>query len=89
MFARTSGTTGRPKHGPITPTCRGRDHADQFRTWLHHASTDHPGMYRGKILSLVFPPAEEGRTSCRDSLTGSVQRGHLTATIPLPFVRST
>lgn len=61
MFARTSGTTGRPKHVPITPTCRGRDHADQFRTWLHHASTDHPGMYRGKILSLVSP-AEEGRT---------------------------
>lgn len=61
MFARTSGTTGRPKHVPITPTCRGRDHADQFRTWLHHASTDHPRMYAGKILSLVSP-AEEGRT---------------------------
>lgn len=58
MFARTSGTTGKPKYVPITPTCRGRDHADQFRTWLHHAYLDHPRMYDGKILSLVSPAVE-------------------------------
>ena len=34
MFARTSGTTGEPKLVPVTPTCQGRDHADQMRTWL-------------------------------------------------------
>ena len=33
MFARTSGTTGEPKLIPVTPTCQGRDHADQMRTW--------------------------------------------------------
>src|SRR5262245_186964 len=31
MFSRTSGTTGEPKLIPVTPTCRGRDHADQMR----------------------------------------------------------
>jgi len=62
QFARTSGTTGKPKLIPVTPTCRGRDHADQMRTWLFHAQKAHPGMFSGKVLSLVSP-AEEGRTS--------------------------
>ena len=62
MFARTSGTTGKPKLIPVTPTCRGRDHADQMRTWLFHAQKAHPGLFSGKVLSLVSP-AEEGRTS--------------------------
>src|SRR5687768_8135049 len=30
MFAKTSGTTGQPKYIPVTPTCQGRDHADQL-----------------------------------------------------------
>jgi hypothetical protein len=61
LFARTSGTTGKPKLIPVTPTCRGRDHADQMRTWLFHAQQAHPAMFNGKVLSLVSP-AEEGRT---------------------------
>lgn len=61
MFARTSGTTGKPKYIPVTPTCRGRDHADQMRTWLYHAQADHRGLFRGRVLSLVSP-AVEGRT---------------------------
>jgi hypothetical protein len=61
MFARTSGTTGKPKLIPVTPTCRGRDHADQMRTWLFHAQSAHPRLFNGKVLSLVSP-AEEGRT---------------------------
>ena len=61
MFAMTSGTTGDAKLIPITPTCRGRDHADQMRVWLHHARLAHPGIFRGKILSLVSP-AVAGRT---------------------------
>jgi hypothetical protein len=61
MFATTSGTTGQPKHIPVTPTCQGRDHADQMRTWLHHASQDHPTMFHGKVITLVSP-AIEGHT---------------------------
>lgn len=61
MFARTSGTTGAAKYIPVTPTCRGREQADQMRTWLHHAGRDHPGLFKGKVLSLVSR-AEEGRT---------------------------
>ena len=48
MFARTSGTTGEPKLIPVTPTCRGRDHADQMRTWLYHAQKDHPGIFAAR-----------------------------------------
>ena len=61
MFAKTSGTTGQAKYIPVTPACQGRDHADQLRAWLHYAHKDHPGMFRGKVLSLVSP-AVEGHT---------------------------
>lgn len=61
MFAMTSGTTGKSKLIPVTPTCRGRDHADQIRVWLHHARLAHPGLFDGKIVSLVSP-AVAGRT---------------------------
>jgi hypothetical protein len=61
MFAKTSGTTGQAKYIPVTPTCQGRDHADQLRAWLHYARRDHPEMFRGKVLSLVSP-AVEGHT---------------------------
>src|SRR5262245_26248991 len=61
MFAMTSGTTGDAKLIPVTPTCRGRDHADQIRVWLHHAQLAHPDLFRGKILSLASP-AVAGRT---------------------------
>jgi hypothetical protein len=61
MFARTSGTTGKPKLIPVTQTCQGRDHRDQMRTWLYHAQREHPKMMRGQVLSLVSP-AVEGHT---------------------------
>ena len=61
MFAQTSGTTGQPKYIPITPTCR-RAYAGPLRAWLYHALRDHPGMSRGKVVSLVSP-AVEGWTS--------------------------
>lgn len=61
LFAQTSGTTGKPKLIPVTPTCRGRDHSDQMRTWVFHAQKDHPHLFDGKVLSLVSP-AVEGMT---------------------------
>jgi hypothetical protein len=63
MFARTSGTSGQAKYIPVTQTCQGRDHADQLRAWLHYARADHPGMFSGKVFSLVSP-AVEGYTPC-------------------------
>jgi hypothetical protein len=60
MFARTSGTTGDPKYVPVTPTCWGRDHADQMRTWLYWARREHRDLYR-KVMTLVSP-AVEGHT---------------------------
>lgn len=58
MFAQTSGTTGEPKYIPVTPTCRGRDHSDQMRAWLYHASTKHPTMFKGRVVTLVSPAIE-------------------------------
>jgi len=60
MFARTSGTTGDAKYIPVTPTCWGRDHADQMRTWLYWARREHRSLYR-KVMTLVSP-AVEGHT---------------------------
>jgi hypothetical protein len=62
MFARTSGTTGDPKHIPVTPTSQNKDHTEQMRTWIHHAQREHPQMFKKKVLSLVSP-AVEGYTS--------------------------
>ena len=85
MFSRTSGTTGEPKLIPITPTCRGRDHADQMRTWLYHAHEDHPRMFDGKVLSLVSP-AVEGYTSA--GIPFGSTSGHIYQHIP-SLVRKT
>ncbi len=61
MFAQTSGTTGKPKYIPVTPTDQGRAHKDQMRTWLYHAQKAHPGILDYKVVSMVSP-AIEGHT---------------------------
>jgi len=61
MFAQTSGTTGDPKYVPVTPTCQGREHSDQMRTWTYHAQKAHPDIWENKVVSLVSP-AVEGHT---------------------------
>jgi len=61
MFAQTSGTTGDPKYIPVTPTCQGREHSDQMRTWISHALKAHRDIFEGKVVSLVSP-AIEGHT---------------------------
>ena len=58
MFAQTSGTTGRPKFIPVTPTDRGRAHGDQMRTWLYHAQKAHPGILDRKVVTMVSPAIE-------------------------------
>jgi hypothetical protein len=79
MFSRTSGTTGEPKLIPVTPTCRGRDHADQMRTWLYHAQRDHRGIFEGKVFSLVSP-AVEGHTDA--GIPFGSTSGHIYQNLP-------
>lgn len=58
LFAQTSGTTGKPKYIPVTPTCR---KGGVTPTWLHFARRDHPAMFAGKVITIVSP-AVEGHT---------------------------
>src|SRR5262245_55399747 len=53
--AQTSGTTGKSKLIPVTPTCR---KAGGLTTWLHYARRDHPQMFNGPILTIVSPAIE-------------------------------
>ncbi|MEZ5312621.1 MAG: GH3 auxin-responsive promoter family protein [Thermoanaerobaculia bacterium] len=55
LFAQTSGTTGKPKFIPVTPTCR---KSGGLTVWLHYARQDHPRMFRGRILTIVSPAVE-------------------------------
>jgi hypothetical protein len=58
MFAQTSGTTGKPKFIPVTPTDQGQAHKDQMRTWLYHAQRAHPGILDYRVVSMVSPAIE-------------------------------
>ena len=58
LFAQTSGTTGKPKYIPVTPTCRSRVHGDVSKTWINHTARDHPGIASGKIFAMVSPAVE-------------------------------
>ena len=76
MFAQTSGTTGKPKYIPITPTCRGKQHSDVSKTWVYHAMSAHPQIGNARIVSLVSP-AVEGYTESGipfGSTSGSIYR---------------
>lgn len=60
LYCRTSGTTGRAKHIPITP-----GFVEEFsrtqKMWLRQLLHDHPRILGGRIFSIVSP-AVEGRT---------------------------
>ena len=60
MFATTSGTTGEPKHIPVTARWA-EDMADLMRLWAVRAMWDHPELLARKLLTIVSP-AVEGRT---------------------------
>ena len=79
MFAQTSGTTGKPKYVPVTPTDQGRAHADQMRTWLYHAQKAHPGILDHKIVTMVSP-AIEGHTEA--GLPFGSTSGHIYRNMP-------
>lgn len=79
MFARTSGTTGDAKYVPVTPTCQGRDHSDQMRTWFAHALAAHPGIFKRSVVSLVSPAVEGHAPS---GVPYGSTSGHIYKTMP-------
>jgi hypothetical protein len=79
MFAQTSGTTGKPKFIPVTPTDKGREQSDVMRTWLWHAREAHRDIWDGKIVTLVSP-AIEGYTS--SGLPYGSTSGHMYRNLP-------
>jgi hypothetical protein len=58
MFAMTSGTTGRPKYIPITPTSR-KMKKDLLRVWLCGVAADHRDAFDGHVLAVISPEQEE------------------------------
>lgn len=57
LFGLTSGTTGSPKYCPIT-----QSFVDGYRRnweiWMYNACKDHPGMFNGRIFTMISPEKE-------------------------------
>lgn len=58
FYATTSGTTGTPKYIPVTPESR-KAKSRLLKVWLSKLFGDHPGMFSGRMLSVVSPEIEE------------------------------
>ena len=58
FFAKTSGTTGKPKYIPVTPENRAMK-SQLMRVWLCHLNKDHPRCLEDKVITIVSPEAEE------------------------------
>ncbi|MCH7505637.1 GH3 auxin-responsive promoter family protein [PVC group bacterium] len=78
LYAMTSGTTGAPKYIPITPTSRAHK-AKLMRLWIYHCMKDHPGIFRGKILSIVSPEIEGYTPS---GIPFGAESGHAYSNLP-------
>jgi hypothetical protein len=57
LFATTSGTTGASKYIPVTPESRSAK-SQLMRVWLSSLYQDHPGIFSGRILTVVSPEVE-------------------------------
>ena len=62
LFGVTSGTTGKPKHIPVTDYSR-RKKKDVMDVWSYYIIRDHPKVLNGKILAIVSPETEGYTTS--------------------------
>lgn len=58
FYATTSGTTGTPKYIPVTPESR-KAKSRLLQVWLSKLFGDHPGLFSGRMLSVVSPEVEE------------------------------
>lgn len=79
FLAQTSGTTGKPKFIPVSPSCLNQSQSDMMRAWLFHAKKAHNDIFDGKILSLVSP-AVEGHTDA--GLAYGAASGHIYKSMP-------
>jgi hypothetical protein len=79
FLAQTSGTTGKPKFIPVSPSCLNQAQSDLFRTWLYHARKEHRDIFDGKIMSLVSP-AVEGHTDA--GIAYGAASGHIYKSMP-------
>ena len=57
LFATTSGTTGTPKYIPVTLDSK-KSKSKLMRVWMASVLRDHPGIFGGKILTVVSPEVE-------------------------------
>lgn len=58
FYAKTSGTTGAAKYIPVTESSR-RSKTAVMRIWLSGLFRDHRAIFRGKVLQIAGPEAEE------------------------------
>ena len=89
MLLETSGTSGVPKHLPVTTTWA-RGVADAQRLWVLAMLRDHPRVADGAALTIVSP-AEHGRSAGGLPIGSNTGRMHLAqpwwirARYPVPY----
>ena len=81
LFTTTSGTTGTPKYIPVTPTSKSTK-SKLMRVWLSGLYQDHPGMFKGQVLTIVSPEIE-GYTP--GGIPYGAESGHGYRAIPKPI----
>jgi hypothetical protein len=62
LFGVTSGTTGKPKHIPVTDFSR-KKKKEVMDIWSYYTLQEHPKILDGKILAIVSPEREGHTTS--------------------------
>lgn len=81
FFGITSGTTGRPKLIPVTKYSHNKN-ADLMRLWAYYINKGHPGVFSGKILSIISP---EVKNFTKAGIPYGPEDGHAYNNLPLPI----
>lgn len=78
LFGVTSGTTGKPKHIPVTDFSRKRK-KEIMDIWTYYTLRDHPKILNGKILAVVSPEKEGSTTG---GIPFGAESGHAYKNMP-------
>ncbi|MEE8360201.1 MAG: GH3 auxin-responsive promoter family protein [Candidatus Omnitrophota bacterium] len=78
MLGTTSGTTGKPKYIPVTKYSK-KKKKEVMNIWIYHILSDHPDIFKGKILAVVSPEFEKF-AEC--GLPCGSESGHVYKNIP-------
>ena len=78
LFGVTSGTTGKPKHIPVTDFTR-KKKREIMDIWTYYTLRDHPKILNGKILAIVSPE-KEGYTA--SDIPFGAESGHAYKNMP-------